>query len=210
MGFWETAQLSAESRKSPLGFYLLDSTSLPVDSRSMSDGNPYLGSRSSLERGALTPRRFFLAATALALLGLLLMAGSLWLRIDAGQDASRLTATSVGTVLPGAESVSYGDQAVCTVSYSFLADSGESIQAEAVEQTDCGEAQEEGAERTVYYAPGNPADSSLVDPALKLEETPWREVFLGGSLAILGAGVLMVLGSLRARRGTPSSPDVIG
>jgi len=175
----------------------------------MSNGNPYLGSRSSLERGALTPKRFYLAATALALLGLLLMAGSLWLRIDAGQDASRLTASTVGTVLPGSEQTNYSNQAVCTVSYSFLVDSGETVRAEAVEQTDCGEAQEEGADRTVYYAPGNPADSSLVDPALKLEETPWRQVFLGGSLAILGAGVLIVLGFLRARRGTPSTPDVI-
>jgi len=175
----------------------------------MSDGNPYLGSRSSLERGALTPKRFFLAATALALLGLLLMAGSLWLRIEAGQDASRLTATAVGTVLPGAEQTNYRDRAACTVGYSFLADSGESIQAEAVEQRDCGEAQKEGAERTVYYAPGNPTDSSLVDPALKLEETPWRQLFLGGALAVGGATVLLILGGLRARRGTPSSPDVI-
>lgn len=171
----------------------------PGDSMPMESSSFYPANHETLapER---SPKNWLLrAATLFALLGLLLMAGSLVLRIDAGREASQLSGTTLGTVSLGGQNEA---GQTCSLSYSYTVQ-GKELTAAIVEGTICGKDQREGAKRTVYYDPYLPTHSVLEDPWLKLDGTPWRALFGAGAIAMLAAAVSLVLGLRGRRRAEP-------
>lgn len=149
----------------------------------------------------------FVGAITAIVLGVGLLIGGFFLKGYEEQDARIYSASTTATVLDGARSDGYNacdgktpdctSTAVCALSYSFVASSGQHLEASTAEQGACGKLQAEGAERPVYYDPEAPQVSTLRDP---LESQTGNWIYLAGSGLVVGVAGLVAFLVLRLRR----------
>jgi len=149
----------------------------------------------------------FVSAITAIILGVGLLIGGFFLKGYEEQDARIYSASTTATVLDGARSDGYSacdgktqdctSTAVCALSYSFVASSGQHLEASTAEPEACGKMQAEGAERTVYYDPEAPQVSTLRDP---LESQTGSWIYLTGTGLVVGVAGLVTFLVLRLRR----------
>jgi hypothetical protein len=141
---------------------------------------------------------------AAALFGLALFIPGYFLQHSADVNARTYSASAVGTVQDGAHEVrGHKDTMSCKFSYQFTPDGADSDDVYAgtgADSSACGKDQAQGAERTVYYDPGNPRENTTQNPnGISNRYVGMVVLELPGGLLILWAVIRSVLNIVRRR-----------